>query len=89
MDHNSSHPRPLPGIMLKMAFILCVWNSLLGHPLIDFDETLGRVDNFYFRFRPSSETVFENVALHQFRVNSLHLQSRFTGVQVRRSTRKK
>ena len=43
-----------------MAFILCVRNSLLGHPLTNFDETLGvyRVDPevvqrhiFDFRFR--------------------------------------
>ena len=44
-----------------MQFILCVKNSLLGHPWADFDETFGvnRVDPelvqrqlFDFRFGP-------------------------------------
>ena len=64
-----------------MQFILCVKNSLLGHPWADFDETLGiyRVDPklvqrhiFDFRFHPQTgnELFFHKPEVQNFGTGS-------------------
>ena len=66
---------------VKKAFILCVPDSLLGHPWTDFDETLRvyRVDSelvqrhifdFRFRHQTGSELFFHEPEVKNFGTGS-------------------